>query len=48
MKDDDIVSNNSNNQTFQEIVEARVSRRAFPGVVLLLQRPFLSAVLMRC
>ena len=31
MKDDDIVSNNSNNQTFQEIVEARVSRRGFLG-----------------
>jgi secreted PhoX family phosphatase len=31
MKDDDIVSNNSNNQTFQEVVEARLSRRGFFG-----------------
>ena len=31
MKDDDSVSNNSNNQTFQEIVEARVARRGFLG-----------------
>jgi hypothetical protein len=31
MKDDDIVSNNSNNQTFQEVVEARLSRRGFLG-----------------
>ena len=31
MRDDDIVSNNSNNRTFQEVVEARVSRRSFLG-----------------
>jgi secreted PhoX family phosphatase len=31
MRDDDSVSNNSNNQTFQEIVEARVARRSFLG-----------------
>jgi secreted PhoX family phosphatase len=29
--DDDIVSNNSGNPTFQEIVEARISRRGFLG-----------------
>jgi secreted PhoX family phosphatase len=31
MRDDDIVSNNSSNRTFQEVVEARVSRRGFLG-----------------
>lgn len=31
MKDDDILSNQSNNRTFQEVVEARVSRRGFLG-----------------
>jgi secreted PhoX family phosphatase len=31
MKDDDIVSNNSNNQSFQEVVDARMSRRGFLG-----------------
>ena len=31
MRDDDTVSNNSNNRTFQEVVEARVSRRSFLG-----------------
>jgi secreted PhoX family phosphatase len=31
MKDDDIVSNNSGNQTFQEVIEARISRRDFLG-----------------
>jgi secreted PhoX family phosphatase len=31
MKDDDIVSNNSKNETFQEVVNARMSRRGFLG-----------------
>jgi hypothetical protein len=31
MRNDDSVSNNSNNQTFQEVIEARVSRRGFLG-----------------
>jgi uncharacterized protein len=31
MKDDDIVSNNSNNQSFQEVIDARMSRRSFLG-----------------
>jgi hypothetical protein len=31
MRDDDNVRNNSNNRTFQEVVEARVSRRGFLG-----------------
>jgi uncharacterized protein len=31
MKDDNIVSNNSKNQTFQEVVDARMSRRGFLG-----------------
>jgi secreted PhoX family phosphatase len=31
MRDDDIVSNKSNNRTFQEVVEARVTRRGFLG-----------------
>jgi secreted PhoX family phosphatase len=31
MRDGDNVSNNSNNQTFQEVIEARVSRRSFLG-----------------
>jgi len=31
MHDNDKISNNSNNRTFQEIVEARVSRRGFLG-----------------
>jgi secreted PhoX family phosphatase len=31
MRDDDTVSNNSNNRTFQEVVEARVTRRSFLG-----------------
>ena len=29
--DDDNISNNSNNETFEEVVEARLSRRAFLG-----------------
>jgi hypothetical protein len=31
MKDEDSVSNNSNNQTFEEVIEARLSRRGFLG-----------------
>jgi uncharacterized protein len=31
MRDEDNVSNNSNNRTFEEVVEARVSRRGFLG-----------------
>jgi secreted PhoX family phosphatase len=31
MKDEDIVNNNSNNRTFQEVIEARLSRRRFLG-----------------
>jgi secreted PhoX family phosphatase len=31
MRDDDIGSNKSSNQTFQEVIEARVSRRGFLG-----------------
>ena len=31
MRDGDIVSNKSNNRTFQEVVDARVSRRGFLG-----------------
>ena len=31
MKDDDIVSNRSNNPSFEEIIEARLSRRGFLG-----------------
>jgi uncharacterized protein len=31
MKNDDIVSNNSGNRTFQEVVDARMSRRGFLG-----------------
>jgi len=31
MRNDDSVSNNSNNQSFQEVIEARVSRRGFLG-----------------
>ncbi len=34
MNDEDIVSNPSNNRTFQEVVEARVSRRGFLGGTL--------------
>ena len=31
MRDGDVISNNSNNQTFQEVVDARMSRRRFLG-----------------
>jgi secreted PhoX family phosphatase len=31
MKDEDIVSNRSNNPSFEEIIEARLSRRGFLG-----------------
>lgn len=44
--DNDEVSNNSGNPSFQEIVEARLSRRGFSAAVLLLRRHFLSAALM--
>ena len=46
--DNDDVSNNSGNPTFQGIVESRISRRNFLAAVLLRQRHFLSAALMLC
>ena len=38
--DDDNVSNTSGNQSFQEVIEARVSRRGFLGSGLAAAAPF--------
>ena len=48
MRDDDIVSNKSNNRTFQEVVDARVSRRGFLGSGLATAAAFSFGGVTRC